>query len=419
MKKVIKRAKNESSYFVGYYICESVTKEFYNLCFFFLVLRLGCVINFRDIGEPQPLLLRAETEEFMFPASSRGEIKLNKGEVIELYCSNGFRGPFEAENTIFASCVSDTQFFAGGERITFNQLACNELPDHKQIRTNATCADGSIFEIGFQAENKWVNLMTVCHNEELGSTSWVHYFQNPENQGFQRAFPRIPFIQGEFYEGLAVNNLYTRNVQRRTIANILGSPKLSADLIAAQGDLFLSRGHLAARSDFIYGVHQQASFYFLNAAPQWQTFNGGNWATLEDHLKRYIDRKNINAEIYTGTYGILTYNDTRGATREIFLASDRRTNDNRIPVPKAFYKVVLVPETRSGIVFIGINNPYISIEEIKRDYSYCENVMDKVNYIPWNRRNLRQGYLYACSVNEFAKFVGHLPNIAHIDHLLI
>lgn len=260
-------------------------------------------------------------------------------------------------------------------------------------------------------------LYTVCHNVDDGVTRWVHYTQNPENQGFQRAFGNIDFIQGPlFYSGLSVNNLYTRNQQRRTIATILGSDRLAGELIQPSGDLFLSRGHLAARSDFIFGNHQLASFYFVNAAPQWQSFNGGNWATLEDHLKRYIARRNINTEIYTGTFGLLTFPDIRGVHQPIHLSV--ANNRRRIPVPQVFYKVVINARNRAGIAFIGINNPYASLQDIQRNYTLCRNVMERVNYIPWSR-NLRLGYLYACSVSEFARAIGHLPQLPPTDNLLL
>lgn len=214
-----------------------------------------------------------------------------------------------------------------------------------------------------------------------------------------------------------MNRLYTRGQQRRTIATILGSAQIAANLIHATNDLFLSRGHLAARSDFIFGNHQHASFYFINAAPQWQTFNGGNWATLEDHLKRFIARRNLNTEIWTGTHGIFTHIDVRGVQRELYLSANN--NARRVPVPKVFFKVVISPRTRAGIAFIGVNDPYASLQDIQTNYTYCRNVMNRVNYIPWNRQNLRMGFLYACEVNEFTRAIGQLPQLPPTNTLLV
>lgn len=260
-------------------------------------------------------------------------------------------------------------------------------------------------------------LYTVCHNETEGATRWVHYYQNPENEGYQRRIDRPEFAAGDFYKGLSINRLYTRGMQRRTISTILGSDKLGAELIKPSGDLFLSRGHMAARADFIFNNHQRATFYFVNVAPQWQTFNGGNWAILEDYMKRYVARKNIDTEIYTGTHGIVTYKDVDGVQQKIYLSST--ADSQKIPVPKIYYKVVIDTRNKAGIVFIGVNDPYATDEEIQKDYTYCRNVIDKVNYIPWNKSNRMMGYMYACSVKEFVKAIGDLPHLPPIDSLLL
>lgn len=181
----------------------------------------------------------------------------------------------------------------------------------------------------------------------------------------------------------------------------------------------MSRGHLAARSDFIYGVHQQASFYFLNAAPQWQTFNGGNWAILEEKLKAHVDRKNLDVDIYTGTHGTLSYADIEGVSREIFLSSKGDSPKvQKIPVPKIYYKIVIAPQQRAGIAFIGVNDPYATKEDILSNFIYCDNIINHVSYIPW-KSSLRMGYMYACAVDEFTKYVKELPKLPTIDHVLL
>lgn len=397
-----------------------VIEKLFNFLIIFCFKMWECNIRLqRDLGNPQPLYLRSDNGQFLFPQTSAGVIELNNNETVDIFCPSGFRGRLETQKnkTISAQCVSGSRFRVGDQQFAFNEFACRQMPQHRQRRTNQTCTNGQIVEIGFQTEKTWLKLITVCHNTTIASTRWVHYYQNPANQGFQRGFPRIGFIQGDLYNGLNVNNLYTRFVQRQTISKILGSEQLGADLVQQNGDLFLSRGHLAARSDYIFGTHQQASFYFSNAAPQWQTFNGGNWAVLEAHLKRYVDRQNINIEIYTGTYGVVTYRDVQGVPREIYLASNE--TERRIPVPKVYYKVAIDYSRLAGVAFIGVNNPYATMEDILSDYTYCENVMDKINYIPWNSTNTLPGYLYACSVNEFAKFIGELPELPKIDKLLV
>jgi DNA/RNA endonuclease G (NUC1) len=82
-----------------------------------------------------------------------------------------------------------------------------------------------------------------------------------------------------------------------TIGQILGSSTLGANYIK-DIDYYLARGHLAARSDFVYSTHQRATFWFINTAPQWQTFNSGNWKVLEDNLREYENYNQIQINAY-------------------------------------------------------------------------------------------------------------------------
>lgn len=125
----------------------------------------------------------------------------------------------------------------------------------------------------------------------------------------------------------------------------------------------------------------------------------------------------MNAEIYTGTFGILQYDDRNGKPQDMFLSSNCTAQVQKIPVPKIYYKIVVVPDY-AGIVFIGVNNPHASKEEIKQDYIFCENVISKVDYIPW-KDDVKWGHMYACSIDEFVKFVGNSPNLPKIDRILL
>lgn len=45
-----------------------------------------------------------------------------------------------------------------------------------------------------------------------------------------------------------------------------------------------------------------ATFYYANAAPQWQTSNGHNWEAIENDVRHFAGRLNEDLDIYTGTH---------------------------------------------------------------------------------------------------------------------
>lgn len=374
------------------------------------------------MGEPQPLLLQPDSNEFLTPSGSDGTVYMKPRQEIELYCTDGFRYPYSGD-TIYATCIEDDRFLYHGEEYIFNEFICNKLPKHTARHTKIPCggifSSANIAEIGFEVDERFIHMIDVCHDDKTANTLWTHYYQRPNNAMYQSGFPRIQFIQGNFYPGLSVNNLYTIAQQRRTIAKILGSDDLSWEMVPEKGNIYLARGHMCAKTDFIYGIQQQATFYFINVAPQWQSFNAGNWQYIEDGVRRFVADRGIETEIWTGTYGIMTLPDINGIHRKMYLDIDDNGVGRKIPVPKIYYKIVIEPETERGIVFIGVNNPHTTDDEIQSDYMLCDDVSESVNYLKWKKSNITLGYSYACEVNQFAKRIEDLPKLPEVNSLLL
>lgn len=383
------------------------------------------------MATPQPLYIHPNTTNFVQTTTSAGNFFLNAGEKLELYCSNGFIDEEWIDDTsdevddemtngasLIIKCEENDRFEVNGvSGVLLRSLRCKGMPRHTAILTNQTCNGGNLIEIGFSVQSRWLKLMEICFNIVNGATAWTHHYLRPANNGHQSRVPRIRFIQGSFYEGLNVNQLYTFNVQRRTISTILESTELGNNLVTNNSEFFLARGHLAAKSDFVFGSHQLGTFHYINAAPQWQIFNNGNWRTLEENIKKFIDRKNVYTEVFTGTHGVVQFKNINGVWRDIFLSHGHDATGLRLPVPKIYFKVVIVAELKQGIVFVGVNNPYATLAEIKAEYILCPDISDQVKYIPWIRHNITLGYSYACTIHEFTKRVTTLPTIPNAADL--
>ncbi|GFG38326.1 hypothetical protein Cfor_01737 [Coptotermes formosanus] len=195
-------------------------------------------------------------------------------------------------------------------------------------------------------------------------------------------------------------------MQRQTVGTLLGSSLQGDKYIAETSDYYLDKGHLSANADFVYGSQRRATFRYVNILPQWKSFNGGNWNELEKSVRTYADKKKLDLDIYTGTYGILTFPNVKGVETGLYLYVDNN-NNKAIPVPKLFWKAVYDPNSQAGIVIVGINNPYLSGPQ--GDYLICNDVCSKISWLQWDQKNTTKGYLYCCDVNDFRSTVKTLP----------
>jgi hypothetical protein len=362
--------------------------------------------------DPQPLYIWPGTERFVFSEGTDGIIRIPGGSSIEMFCSSGWRTPGLSSSSVIAQCVSGQQYLVNGQQIQFSQFVCNNIAEHTAQRTGNTCNGGAatLVRIGFQVGTRFITVINVCFDEGLETTLYTQYEMTPPNARWQINFVRPSFIEGIFFPGRDMNNVYSAIVQRARISSILGSTELGAKYVQAFTDFFLARGHLAARADFVNWPHQHATFYFINAAPQWQVFNGFNWERAEDSVRMLIRNRRLSLDVFTGTFGIMTLNDINGIPRQIFLTDDANNNPT-VPVPKIYYRIVIDRATNHGLVLIGVNNPYVTLEEIHRDYIFCHDISDQATWVNWDRFNIINGYGYVCEVNEFARVVGHLPEL--------
>ncbi|XP_034481983.1 uncharacterized protein LOC117787545 isoform X2 [Drosophila innubila] len=369
-----------------------------------------------DLKDPAPLYVLRDVQnkaEYLQP-NLQGLTELKHGEILELHCSgkSSFKDRFDGFTRLNASCWGEKSFLVLGSVYQLEDFVCTSWPGYTARRTNRTCNGGTnLLEVGFQLaqadeQDDFLQTYDVCHNELEEVTRYVHHVLMPGSAQYQRSVSRPSFITGDFYDGKDVNGKYTQIQQNITISQILDMD--ASRYFNISGNVYLARGHLSAKTDFVFGPAQQATFFFVNAAPQWQTFNAGNWERIEDSVRKFVADENITADCYTGIWGVSTLPDAQGVHQELYLDFDEN-NNGLIPVPRLYFRVVIDRESRLGIVLLGVNNPHASLEEIQNDYLICPDIGDQINWISWTKEDLKRGYSYACTVEEFTKVVKDLP----------
>ncbi len=103
------------------------------------------------------------------------------------------------------------------------------------------------------------------------------------------------------------------------------------------------RGHLAPSADFRYSKKALSeSFLYSNMSPQVAKLNRGKWAELEDLIRQYAIRNNIQVYVVSG--GVL-----KTGLKKI------ERGINKVSIPEHYYKVVLDLVNRRAIGFIMPN----------------------------------------------------------------
>lgn len=363
-------------------------------------------------------------DAFILPIDNTGKLSFKSKETVEINCPGGFirvQNVTQDVSVAIATCSTSNKFKILDKSVPLTDISCTKYPKHEARYSGKTCYESSKeIIIGFPLKEEFLKQITVCFDDIEQNSLYSTYTLSRAIAGYQINYPRPDFIEGNFYklDGLKLNTLYTRNVQRETINGVIGLDNDDYTYIHKTDDYYLARGHLTAKTDFIYGSQQRFTFYYVNVAPQWQTLNAGNWLTIEGNVRDYASNNNIDLIVYTGTYGVTTLPNAieEGEEEEdieLYLHYDK--NDNGVvPVPNLFWKVIYEPIGKKGIALIAINNPhYENVEE----HVICENVCDEIDWLTWKSANIKLGYGYCCDVDDFRETIDYLPAF-QVDGLL-
>ncbi len=146
-------------------------------------------------------------------------------------------------------------------------------------------------------------------------------------------------------------------------------PKGSASIWDYKGTGY-DRGHLCAASDMTFSeTAMSETFYMSNMSPQHRSFNRGIWKELEQQTR---DWARANKHLYVITGPILA----KRASKKI--------GDNRVTVPKAFYKVILdlkQPDQKAIAYMIPNEKQTKRLEEFEMSVDQLEKITN-IDFFP-------------------------------------
>jgi DNA/RNA non-specific endonuclease len=190
---------------------------------------------------PQPLLIYPNTSKFFRPTERTGVIKVKQNEKVELFCSTGFASPTTSitDQSVLIRCNRNGQFQLDNDDSTHSYFACRKHPTHSARRhSNTRCFNNATsVDIGFEINERFPTVMTLCHDPITEQTYYVYYKLTPANVTPQRNVKRPSFIQASFFPGKDVEELYKRENQRKVLEEFFEHA-----MDKKESDLYLSRG---------------------------------------------------------------------------------------------------------------------------------------------------------------------------------
>jgi len=337
-------------------------------------------------------------------------VSIGVGESAHLYCPKKEFEHYPASEELELRCGEDgvLSLVTGSSSSPaeeFARMGCDKQYREDFVEPGRTCGppgmQGELVQVGFTANDTFHWMFTSCHQASRAHNLWVHHVVAAAIPARDQNNDRPSFSKDGYYSGYDINGMYTKNSQEEVVGGLVGSATLTATYFPG-GDVYIARGHLAPNADFLTYAWQDATFTFIDVAPQWQSFNAGNWLDIENGV-RYLAEQVGALQVWTGTHGVLQLADASGALVDIYLDDEGL---EKVPVPGWFWKVVVHEGSRRGLALLGANNPHAAQEPP------CSPVLG-VEEVTWlsfvDTSDITSGPLTVCTVEALQEAVEEFP----------
>ncbi|MCL4130179.1 UNVERIFIED_CONTAM: hypothetical protein GTU68_032545 [Idotea baltica] len=227
------------------------------------------------------------------------------------------------------------------------ELGCESRLKETLLKNQGSCGpsnSGEMTIIGYDITGyDFYALVDVCFEPVNEIALYTYHLLRGASQSASDVNPSRPSFKSDTgYYTVSANTCYETSSQETLMGDILGD----SSVIDYSSSLYFARGHLSPDADFMTEMEMDATYYYINAVPQWQVFNNGNWKYTEMAVRDLAESHGTDFEIWTGPWNILELDDVNSNPVEIFLGLTE--DENVIPAPLYIYQVIYETSSDRG-----------------------------------------------------------------------
>ncbi|XP_050726227.1 uncharacterized protein LOC127003499 [Eriocheir sinensis] len=375
-----------------------------------------CTFIYDDVlsGHIHPFLVDAAQEVFVYPDFVRGRqmVTLGRGSTVLVACP-GRNNALATVHRPYVSVTCDgSQLRLDDTPVSWADLRCQKKPKPTVKRDGSCGRDSQTYHIGWSIHRHlFIPQITACFNSRLeASVSTAHKIHGRSIDA-KVIEPSRPSFKTNRMFSVSLSRSYSKRMQKSLAQELLKTTQH----LTTQGQEYFAKGHLAPDADFVLEAEQDATYYYVNVAPQWQAVNNGNWKSLEATVRRFGERRQATLEVYTGTHGILELPDYRNRLTKLYLGQS--FGKKVVPVPALFWKVIYDPHVHNALAFVVVNDIRKS-DLWNLGHPPCPDLCSRVPWVDWNTSDVTDGLTFCCSVDALRATIPQVPALGRVGLLV-
>ncbi|XP_037798273.1 uncharacterized protein LOC119593415 [Penaeus monodon] len=369
-----------------------------------------------DFPKISPLIINTALK-FVLPTKENDSvlIRIPTGTALTLACP-GSVITGQKKETVAAKCTGGNVLSVDGKDLKLSALGCKRKPKSEIVGHLDFCGAGDVgvlASIGFHIhEDEFYEVISVCYEENNETTLYSKHTIHGANIAAKDIDPKRPsFKTSKGFFNISMKTCYEKKTQLKLMQDLLQDNSMAETYIFPKKQYYFAKGHLAPDADFVTEAEQDATYYYINAVPQWQAFNNGNWKYLEVATRTLAEYLGTDLEIYTGAWGVLELDDVNANPVEVYLGLT--ASERVVPAPAVTWKVIYDKKNSRAVGVVGLNNPHITSPPTP----LCSDLCSSLPWIEFDVNDLGHGFTYCCAVQDLRASIPHVPDLGDVSLL--